>query len=312
MHLRSRYGKALTALTAVAAIGLAASMISARSADAADNHRVVAYYQTQFDHDSYVSPRALTDNDTGVTDIDVGAFHLNDDGSVSLNDTSPDDGKFDRMWDDLDAMHGKGVHVIGMLGGAAKGTFKNLDTDFDTYYPKLKDLIDKHHLDGVDLDVEEEMSLQGVERVIDQLHKDFGDGFIVTLSPVATALNGGGNLSGFGYDALYKDRGSSISWFNAQFYCGWGSLDGTGDYDGAVGHGVVPASKIVAGTLTNESNCEGGNGYVPMDKLKSTVSELSDKYGDFGGVAGWEYYNSDPGGTDKPWEWAKNMSSAMG
>ncbi|WP_250301604.1 glycosyl hydrolase family 18 protein [Streptomyces sp. A 4/2] len=291
------------------AVALAGPLATAASAQAAADHRVVVYYQTQFDNGSYVSPKELTDHDTGVTDVIVGAVHLNGDGSVTLNDNSPDDAKFDQMWSDLAAVQSKGVHVLGMVGGAAVGSFQRLDSDFDTYYPKLKNVVSTHHLDGLDLDVEEGMSLAGVERVIDQLHSDFGDGFLVTLAPVATALNGGGNLSGFGYDALYRDKGSSISWFNAQFYCGWGSLDSPAGYEGIVGHGVVPASKVVAGTLTNPANC--GSGYVPMDTLTSTVSQLSKEYGDFGGVAGWEYFNSDPGGTAAPWEWAANMSSAM-
>jgi hypothetical protein len=40
------------------------------------------------------------------------------------------------------------------------------------------------------------MSLAGVERVVDALRRDFGTWFLVTLAPVATALSGGGNLSG--------------------------------------------------------------------------------------------------------------------
>ncbi|WP_329168838.1 glycosyl hydrolase family 18 protein [Streptomyces sp. NBC_01267] len=298
-----------TTLSLAVAVALAGPLATAASAQAAADHRVVVYYQTQFDNGSYVSPKELTDHDTGVTDVIVGAVHLNGDGSVTLNDNSPDDAKFDQMWSDLAAVQSKGVHVLGMVGGAAVGSFQRLDSDFDTYYPKLKNVVSTHHLDGLDLDVEEGMSLAGVERVIDQLHSDFGDGFLVTLAPVATALNGGGNLSGFGYDALYRDKGSSISWFNAQFYCGWGSLDSPAGYEGIVGHGVVPASKVVAGTLTNPANC--GSGYVPMDTLTSTVSQLSKEYRDFGGVAGWEYFNSDPGGTAAPWEWAANMSSAM-
>ncbi|MFJ5293881.1 chitinase [Streptomyces sp. NPDC088348] len=304
-----RLSKLLTTLSCAVVVGLAAPMVTAAPAEAAADHHVVVYYQTQFAGGSYVSPKGLTDHDTGVTDVIVGAIHLNDGGGVTLNDTSPDDAKFDPMWNDLAAMQAKGVHVLGMVGGAAAGSFQRLDSDFGTYYPKLKNVVSTHHLDGLDLDVEEGMSLAGVERVIDQLHSDFGDGFLVTLAPVATALNGGGNLSGFGYDALYRDRGSSISWFNAQFYCGWGSLDDTSGYEGIVNHGVVPAGKVVAGTITNPANC--GSGYVSMDTLKATVSQLSGKYSDFGGVAGWEYFNSDPGGTAAPWEWAANMSAAM-
>lgn len=303
-----RLRKFLTTLT-LTAVGLAAPLAAAAPASAAESKRVVVYYQTQYSNGTYVSPRALTDNNTGATDVLVGAIHLNDDGIVTLNDNPPDDPTFDRMWSDLGDMQGKGVHVLGMVGGAAQGSFQRLDTQFDTYYPMLKAVVSNHHLDGLDLDVEEQMSLPGIERVIDQLHADFGAGFLVTLAPVATALSGGGNLSGFSYDALYRDRASSISWFNAQFYCGWGSLTNTSGYDGVIDHGVVPASKVVAGTLTNPANC--GSGYVPMDTLKSTLSSLARAYPDFGGVAGWEYFNSEPGGTAAPWEWAANVSSAM-
>lgn len=310
--MRMRFGlrRTLTTLSLAAALGLTVPAATAAPAAAPDDHRVVVYYQTQFAGDTYVSPRELTDRGTGVTDVIVGAIHLNDDGGVTLNDTPPGDAKFDGMWGDLAAVQDAGVHVLGMVGGAAVGSFQRLDSDFDTYYPRLKAVVEDHGLDGLDLDVEENMSLAGVERLIDQLHADFGAGFLVTLAPVATALNGGGNLSGFGYDRLYEERGDAISWFNAQFYCGWGSLDDTSGYDGVVAHGKVPASKVVAGTLTNPANC--GSGYVPMDRLESTVSSLSSTYQDFGGVAGWEYFNSDPGGTGAPWEWAAHMSAAQG
>ena len=90
-----------------------------------------------------------------------------------------------------------------MVGGAAPGSFTRLDTEFDTYYPRLRDYITTYGLDGVDLDVEQPMSLAGMERLIDALRADFGRHFVITLTPVAPALSGGGNLSGFDYDALY-------------------------------------------------------------------------------------------------------------
>ncbi|HZE40791.1 MAG TPA: glycosyl hydrolase family 18 protein [Stackebrandtia sp.] len=273
-------------------------------------HQTAVYYQTQYSGDTYVSPLPLADN--GATDVIVGAVHLNAKDSaniVTLNDNPPGDSRYDQMWADLDAVKAKGVKVTAMVGGAAKGSFQRLDTDFDTYYPVLRDLVSKYKLDGVDLDVEEDMSLAGIEKVIDALRTDFGDGFIVTLAPVATDLSGGGGLSGFNYDDLYRDRGDKISWFNTQFYCGWGSLDSTSDFDAIAGHNVVPASKVVAGTLTNPDNC--GSGYVDIDTLKSTIGSLKQKYPDFGGIAGWEYFNSLPGGTDSPWQWSKEVSGAL-
>ncbi|WP_025359863.1 glycosyl hydrolase family 18 protein [Kutzneria albida] len=277
-------------------------------AQAASSSRVVVYYQTQYNGGHYVSPKALTDNKTGVTDIEVAAVHLNANSVVHLNDDPPESAKFTQMWKDLAAMQARGVHVLAMVGGAAQGSFQRLDKDFGTYYPLLKNLINRYHLNGVDLDVEENMSLAGMERLVDQLRTDFGSGFLIALSPVASALSGGGNLSGFSYDRLYQDRGSKISWFNAQFYCGWGSLSSTSGYDAVVKRGVVPASKVVGGTVTDPGSCSG---YVDMTTLKKTIGSLKAKYPGFGGIAGWEYFNSRPGGTAAPWQWAANISSAL-
>jgi chitinase len=297
-----------TVTAVVVAASLAVPAQAADSSTTADSKRVVVYYQTQYYNDVYVSPKAMTDNDTGVTDVLVGAIHLNGDGTTHLNDHPPADPRFDQMWADLHAMQAQGVHVSAMVGGAAPGTFQRLDTEFDTYYPRLKDVITTYGLDGVDLDVEENMSQAGINRLIDQLTTDFGDGFIITLAPVAPALSGGGNLSGFNYETLYRDRGSKIDWFNAQFYCGWGSMASTTGYDNIIGRGLIPASKVVTGVVTNSANCSG---YVPLATLKSTLATLVAKYPTFGGVDGWEYFNSDPGGTAAPWLWAAEMTSAM-
>jgi chitinase len=301
--------KAKSLFVAALVVASAALTVSTASpASAAGGKRVVVYYQTQYNNGVYVSPKPLTDNNTGVTDLIVGAIHLNADGSVHLNDDPPGAAKFTQMWADVAAMQSRGVHALGMVGGAAQGSFQRLDTQFDTYYPKLRNVVSTYHLNGLDLDVEESMSLAGIERLIDRLHADFGASFIVTLAPVAPALSGGGNLSGFSYDRLYADRSGSIAWFNAQFYCGWGSLSSTSNYDAIVNHRVVPASKVVAGTLTNPANCSG---YVDITTVQKTLRSLVAKYPAFGGVAGWEYFNSNPGGTAAPWQWAAAMKSAM-
>jgi chitinase len=240
----------------------------------------------------------------------LAAFHLNGDGSVHLNDDPPSAGKFAQMWTDLARMQKAGVRVTAMVGGAAQGSFQRLDTQFDTYYPLLKSVITTYGLDGVDLDVEEIMSLAGMERLIDKLRADFGAGFVITLAPVATAMSGGGNLSGFNYEQLYRDRGSDISWFNIQFYNGWGSIANTSGYDAIVNRGLIPPQKLVAGALSSPNN--GGSGYVSVTALSSVLTSLVAAHRDFGGVDGWEYFNSLPGGTAAPWQWAGTMATAQG
>lgn len=197
-----------------------------------------------------------------------------------------------------------------MLGGAAKGSFTRLDLDeatFEAYYTPLRDLIRERGLDGLDLDVEEPMTLAGIIRLIDRLKADFGETFIITLAPVAAALMSDRpehNLSGFSYEALEVMRGKQIGWYNTQFYCGWGDLSKTDGYDFMVARGY-PAHKIVIGMVTNPGN---GSGWVPFEILQEVLITLKTRYPGFGGVMGWEYFNSLPGDRDRPWEWAAFMT----
>lgn len=285
-------------------------VLAAPPAQAAPFKRTVVYYQTQYSNGStgtYVSPKPLIDRNTGVTDILVAAIHLNENKIVHLNDHPPSHSRYTQMWRDLAAVQARGVNVIGMVGGAAPGSSARLDTRFNEYYPLLRDTIRTYQLNGVDLDVEERMSIAGIRRVIDQLKADFGAGFIVTLSPVASALRSGGNLSGFNYEDLYRSHGSKIAWFNGQFYNGWGSAANTSNYDQIINRRVIPPNKVVLGTLTNSAN--GGSGYVGISTLRSTVTSLKNRYPDFGGVAGWEYFNSLSGGTAAPWQWSAEVTA---
>lgn len=200
-----------------------------------------------------------------------------------------------------------------MLGGAAKGSFTRLDRDdatFDAYYIPLRNVIRDRGLDGLDLDIEEHMSLAGVIRLIDRLKSDFGGGFTITLAPVAAALmsdNPRHNLSGFSYEALEVMRGPQIAWYNTQFYCGWGDMSKPDGYDLMMARGWPP-QKIVVGLVTNPEN---GSGWVPFGVLESVLSALKSRYPAFGGVMGWEYFNSLPGGRERPWEWASFMTQKL-
>lgn len=309
--MSSKPGRIRALVAAVAAlVATAVLAFLVAPAQAAAGQHAAVYYQTQYDDGRYVSPKSLTDNGAPVTDVIVGALHLNSPTDVRLNDDPVGDRKFSQMWSDLAAVQSSGVRVELMVGGAAPGSFERLDTQFDQYYPALKNVIDTYHLDGVDLDVEEEMSLQGVERLIGQLRADYGPQFTITLAPVASALSGGGNLSGFSYEDLYRDEGSDISWFNAQFYNGFGDASSTADFDSIVDKGVIPAEKISVGALTNSGN--GGSGYVDVPTLQNTLRQLGEKYTAFGGVTGWEYFNATPASGSDPWQWVTDVASALG
>ncbi|MFC5910561.1 ricin-type beta-trefoil lectin domain protein [Streptacidiphilus monticola] len=300
----TRSAQALLAAASLAtACGLAATPASAATAP----HHVLAYYQTQYSNGTYVSPLPLQ----GIaTDVEVAAFHLNTGGTITLNNDAPSSSIYTQMWSDLAAMQAKGTKVEALLGGAAQGSYADLHSDFATYYPVLRDTLRTYHLDGVDLDIEETFSLADTEKLIKQLRTDFGSGFLITLTPVATDLSGTSSYSGgFSYKQLEQDLGSSISWYTGQFYCGWGSLGSTADYDQVVANGFSP-SRVVAGTVTNSANCSG---YVQPSQLASTLKSLTGKYPTFAGAAGWEYFNATPVSTygTGPASWYQNAADAM-
>jgi len=275
------------------------------------------YYQTQYDHSLppdtpfgyYVSPLPLI---SVITHLILAAFHLNANLPIklALNDNAPDEPYYEQMWKDIAQMQQTGIKVIGMLGGAAPGSYDCLTPyNFNTFYPLLRDAIRTYKLDGMDLDVEQAVSLKDITHLITQLKADFGPDFIITLAPVASALEEGANISGFDYIQLEKVAGSQIAWYNAQFYSGFGSVFPDDQYIDIVqfGYGLDP-SRLVATTLTNPDD---GFGYVDPYEVVSSLQALVDKFGgEFGGVAGWEYFNSLPS-QGKPWEWATLMTNTM-
>ncbi|KAF2870171.1 kinase-like domain-containing protein [Massariosphaeria phaeospora] len=287
--------------------------------------RLIVYHQTF--HDSagnYHSLLPLLTNNTGITHVIVAAIHLNEGpGNITLNDHKPDDTRYEQLWGEVRWLQGSGVQVLGMLGGAAKGSFERLsgsEEDFEAYYAPLHALIATHALSGLDLDIEEAVPLHTATRLISRLRADFGPSFLITLAPVATALLPDPNipahlrpprpvlasgpspnplyptlphLSGFSYPELECSVfGREVAWYNTQFYCGWGDAASTQWYDAIVAAGWRP-EKIVLGVVTNPGN---GAGHVNIAALRDVCASLRLKYKDvgrgFGGVMGWEYFNS--------------------
>jgi len=281
--------------------------------------RVIYYYQTQYSNNVYVSLAPIwktRDPNTHLpytTDVLIAAFHLGYDSNnqpyIHLNDNPPGDPMFDVMWPQVHRLRKFGITTRMMLGGAAQGSYADLFAHWSTFYPILRETLRHYHLDGIDLDVEENVTLPDIEKLIERLDKDFGSTFEITLAPVAAALWGGPNLSGFDYQQLYTGpAGPDIAWFDVQFYSGFGSLGSAADYDRVIAYGFPP-DQVVAGMIANPLD---GNGYVPIQTVEGTVKQLVGEYPTFGGVFAWEYFNALPGGTTKPAQWSAVMGRAMG
>lgn len=282
--------------------------------------RLVIYFQTT--HDASNNPISMlpliTEQGIALTHLIVCSFHINAGSVIHLNDYPPDDPHFYTLWNETVVMQEAGVKVMGMIGGAAAGSFNSAtldstdDATFEHYYSQLYDTIKQYNLQGMDLDVEQGMSQSGITRLVTRLNADFGDDFIITMAPVASALDNGGNLSGFDYETLAAAAVSTtglpmVDFMNAQFYSGFGTMDTPADFESIVANGWDP-KVIVAGELTNSAN---GYGYTSPVLLNETVIELVEQYGTIGGIMGWEYFNSEPGDTAAPWEWAQEMTEIL-
>ncbi|KAF5374395.1 hypothetical protein D9758_004556 [Tetrapyrgos nigripes] len=275
-------------------------------------NRVVVYYQTHyFGNGTFVSPLPLIGY---VTHLILAAFHLNmshiGPDIVHLNDFMPSDPYFYPLWPEIAMVQGNGTKVLGMLGGAAPGTYECLvDSLFDIYYPPLAEVIRTYNLDGMDLDVEQAVSPQTIQRIIRTLKADFGDDFIITLAPVASALTRQENLSGFDYIDLEHEMGDYIDWYNFQFYSGFGSFFPEDQYIDIIEYDQgIDASRVTATVLTNPDN---GGGYIDIGAVLHSIRSLMEKFGTgWGGVGGWEYFNSLPV-VDVPWTWAETVHDAM-
>lgn len=192
--------------------------------------RLVIYFQTT--HDNEGNPISMlplvTEQNIALTHLIVCSFHINLNGEIHLNDYPPSYPLFYTLWNETVIMQEAGVKVMGMVGGAASGSFSSTTLDstdnstFEYYYGQLHDVIVQYSLQGMDLDVEQSMTQAGITRLVERLYTDFGQDFIITLAPVASALYDGANLSGFDYGDLDTITESTIGFeiidfYNAQF-----------------------------------------------------------------------------------------------
>ncbi|EPS38759.1 hypothetical protein H072_7463 [Dactylellina haptotyla CBS 200.50] len=266
----------------------------------------------------------LLNRQTRVTHIYLASVHLNNPpGNIHLNDAPPDDQRFDYVWPQIRVLQQNGVKVLMLLGGAAQGSYWRLsgsDEEFETYYLPLLAILRRYSIDGLDLDIEEEVDVSVPLRLLRRLDADMGPNFILTMAPVASAMlpqPWGAGLSGFDYRELddkavssNRPGGKLVNWYNCQFYNGWGDASSARYYNAIKSLGKWEPSRIVMGVLANPGN--GGSGYVSMSRLTETIHQLRSNYPDFGGIIGWEYFNA--GGSEKVTEpalWVKAMSNAL-
>ena len=252
--------------------------------------KVILYYQTFTD----ISPILVVKSP--VTHIHLSALHFgeNNDGDpyIHLNNFSPYNDKFDSVWMNMAKAYQLGINVKIMLGGAG-GAYSTLFSNFNVYYSFLKELIqNKPFITGIDLDVEEETSLDNIKMLMSALKKDFGSDFTISFAPIQYAMQSDvPGLGGFSYkDLLNSKEGYMIDYFNGQFYNDY-SED---SYNQVIENGYNPNGVVM-----------GVEGSDNMEDNIKTIHSLYLKYGEnFGGVFLWEYDMA-------PSDWASKMKDAM-
>ena len=260
--------------------------------------KVIYYYQ------SFVGLDQLLEHIEDVDVIIVSSIHFdnpNQKPQIYLNDNVPDDHIFDELWLQTKEASCQGCKIMVMMGGAGCA-YKALFSDFETYYPLLVKMIkERPWIQGIDLDIEEGVSLSNVQMLIMRIVTDFGKDFIITMAPISSSLeNDGGSMAGFNYKTLYQsEEGTYIRWFNTQCYYSFSK----NTYDSIVNNGYPP-EKIVMGMESGQFNKES----FPV--AIHEIIKIKKEYPTFGGVYDWEYLNAPPT-TKDPSQWAKLMKKIL-
>jgi len=281
------------------------------------------YVQTFLTADkrNLISLLPLLEQETKVTHVILASLHLHDKpGIMRLNDDALDSPIYTVIWEEVKILQENGIKVMALLGGAAAGSYKRLngtESEFYSYYHPLLRLIQQYNLDGLDIDIEELVDISVPLRLINALHRDLGPSFLITMTPIVSALASETeqNLSGFSYfelDALATVPGSDkklVAWYNTMFYGHF--QHGPPPYEAVMEAGWDP-ERVVMGVLDSR---DGGqpNTWVGVEGLMERIWKLKRAYPGFGGIAGWEYF--DAGSSEKkdlqPWEWVKRVGEVL-
>ena len=255
------------------------------------NKKVILYYQT------FTTLKPILFPGCPVTHIHLSAIHfgleVNNDPYIHLNNYSPNDPRFSNVWKELKIAHDMGIKIILMVGGAGSA-YQQLFSNFEVYYNLLHNLIkDKTIIQGIDLDIEESVSLDDIRCLIRRIRQDFTDKFIISTAPIQSSLESDTpGMGGFVYKDLMKsEEGKMINYINGQFYGDY-SLNA---YDTVVKNGYKPEN-VVMGMLSGQEYSE---------ELKKIVEKYGKK---FGGVFIWEYSDIKPNSM----VWIKKIQDIFG
>jgi len=207
----------------------------------------------------------------------------------------------------LKAYHAQGIKVMVSAFG---------DTDYPTTEGKdpttvatnLANFVKTNQLDGVDLDWEDNSAMdagtgeQWLITCTNKLRSLLGSGYLISHAPQAPYFMGPPQYKNGGYLTVNQQAGSSIDYYNIQFYNqatssyssytalfqtsdGW--ANGTAVYQIAKS---VPVTKLIVGKPVTTGDATN-TGYVSVSNLASYLQQGQAAGSWKAGVFGWQYYS---------------------
>jgi hypothetical protein len=266
-------------------------------------NRIIIYYQTLIDLNPLIE-LIKTKTDPILTDITLASIHfgVNSDGSpyIHLNDDSPSSNKFDTIFTQLKKLKSENQIKLNLLIGGAGTAFNQLFKEYDCYYNLLKTSLknELNFIDGFNLDIEEDVDINNIIKLVNDLKNDFPNKQII-FAPLAESITTDNpGMGGFSYKILNNKIGDKIDYYNVQCY---------GEYSESLFNQMVengyPSDKLVMGMLSGQNL---NNIIQELEKIVDNVS-----YNKFGGVAVWEYYDAPPSSPEHPYVWCEIMSHIL-
>ncbi|KAE8393761.1 glycoside hydrolase superfamily [Aspergillus alliaceus] len=206
----------------------------------------------------------------------ISCFHLCTNDYLNLNKDPPHSPKYYETWSSVAKLQALGLEVMAMLDGGNPGSFPVHDNDetLRNVMGTLSRMLRLYKFYGIDLNVKEPISQKGINRLIERPRKDFPPSFEICMTPA--------NYVDF--QELEQKQSKNISFYNGQFYNGFGCIEPTNCYDKIDMAGFRP-KRVVAGVLANPANA---------------------KHHNIGGIMVWEYFNAGQEGethTCELYEW---------
>ena len=181
--------------------------------------------------------------DSFATHIHFGTFHFSN-LKLYLDKKNPNDLYFNEMWFDLGMSTEKNIKCIMVLN------VKYMDIDYKYYYKILSEFIKSNNIiKGIDLDVENKISLENIKILISDIKRDFPD-LLISISAIGYSMC----VNDIDTD-YYYEKEWSYSLFNKSieasyidyYNCAFNEDDFTIDsFQAMIDNGFIP-DKIVMG-----------------------------------------------------------------